>query len=254
MEPKSIPYIAVVAALAISLTSASLTGNQQIASPSHAQQQLPEQNNSGSASGKGSLISEHIPLRGELAENDYLVLADFTPFKVNSNETSATERPEGLTLEDLGIGDDDEENETNGNTSESEEQLPIFDGIGHMVLRVPCDDDGNPHVAVLVSTTPDIIELGVKPKFAVLDLGDTVEFGTLGDVNVRLSDFGKSCLYHADLPGGISNIALLNVSDDTLSFEEGTFFATVTAEVLLGDEENLTINNQTNNENDADSG
>lgn len=36
-----------------------------------------------------------------------------------------------------------------------------------------------------------------------------------------LSAKGRSCLYHAELPNGITDVALVNTSNGTLNFNEG---------------------------------
>jgi hypothetical protein len=52
--------------------------------------------------------------------------------------------------------------------------------------------------------------------------------GTLDGDSLDLSNEGNSCLYHAELPNNISDIALVNTSNQTLNFYEGGYpYATV---------------------------
>ena len=40
-------------------------------------------------------------------------------------------------------------------------------------------------------------------------------------------DEGNSCLYHAQLPTGITDIVLVNTSNETLDFDRGSYSVTV---------------------------
>jgi hypothetical protein len=119
------------------------------------------------------VISEHVPLTGQLASGDYILLMDFTPF------------------------------------------VTSIEGHSHIALKVPCDEDGTSKVTIVA---------GIAPNLNTLNIGDAINNGTL------LSDEGNSCLYHAELPNNISDIALINTSNQTLNFNEGGYSsATVSA-------------------------
>jgi hypothetical protein len=118
------------------------------------------------------VISEHIPLTGQLASGDYILLMDFTPF------------------------------------------VTSIEGHSHIALKVPCNEDGTPNVTVVA---------GIAPNLNTLDIGNAINNGTLDGNSLDLSDEGKSCLYHAELPNNISDIALANTSNQTLNFNEGGY-------------------------------
>jgi hypothetical protein len=118
------------------------------------------------------VISEHIPLTGQLASGDYILLMDFTPFVTSIEEHS------------------------------------------HVALKVPCNEDGTPKVAIVA---------GIAPNLNTLDIGNAINNGTLDGNGLDLSDEGNSCLYHSELPNNISDIALVNTSNQTLNFNEGGY-------------------------------
>ena len=119
------------------------------------------------------VISEHIPLTGQLASGDYILLMDFTPF------------------------------------------VTSIEGHSHIALKVPCNEDGTSKVTVVT---------GIAPNLNTLNIGNAINNGTLnGDSSLDLSDEGNSCLYHAELPNNISDIALVNTSNQTLNFNEGGY-------------------------------
>jgi hypothetical protein len=120
------------------------------------------------------VISEHIPLTGELASRDYILLMDFTPF------------------------------------------VTSIEGHSHIALKVPCNDDGSPKVSIIT---------GIAPNLNTLNIGNAINSGTLDGKNLDLSAEGSSCLYHAELPNGISNIALINSSNQTLNFNAGGYYS-----------------------------
>jgi hypothetical protein len=121
------------------------------------------------------VISEHIPLTGQLASGDYILLMDFTPF------------------------------------------VTSIEGHSHIALKVPCNEDGTPKVTVVT---------GIAPNLNTLNIGSAINNGILdGDSSVDLSDEGNSCLYHAELPNNISDIALVNTSNQTLNFNEGGYYS-----------------------------
>jgi len=124
------------------------------------------------------IISEHIPLNGQLTNGDYILLMDFTPFATS------------------------------------------IEGHSHIAMKVPCNKDGNPKITIVT---------GVAPKLNTLNIGNAINNGTLDQKNLDLSAEGRSCLYHAELPNGITDIALINPSNGTLSFDEGGYSATISA-------------------------
>ena len=118
------------------------------------------------------VISEHIPLTGQLASGDYILLMDFTPF------------------------------------------VTSIEGHSHIALKVPCNADGTSKVTVVA---------GIAPNLNTLNIGNAINNGTLDGDSLDLSDEGYSCLYHAELPNNISDIALVNTSNQTLNFNEGGY-------------------------------
>jgi hypothetical protein len=118
------------------------------------------------------VISEHIPLTGQLASGDYILLMDFTPF------------------------------------------VTSIEGHSHIALKVPCNEDGTSKVTVVI---------GIAPNLNTLNIGKSISNGTLDGDGLDLSDEGNSCLYHADLPNNISDIVLVNTSNQTLNFSEGGY-------------------------------
>jgi hypothetical protein len=118
------------------------------------------------------VISEYIPLTGQLASRDYILLMDFTPF------------------------------------------VTSIEGHSHIALKVPCNEDGTSKVTVVT---------GIAPSLNALDIGNAINNGTLNGDSLDLSDEGNSCLYHAELPNNISDIALVNTSNQTLNFNEGGY-------------------------------
>jgi hypothetical protein len=118
------------------------------------------------------VISEHIPLTGQLASGDYILLMDFTPF------------------------------------------VTSIEGHSHIALKVPCNEDGTPKVTIVT---------GIAPNLNTLNIGNAINNGTLDGNSLDLSDEGNSCLYHAELPNNISDIALVNTSNQTLNFNEGGY-------------------------------
>jgi hypothetical protein len=64
-----------------------------------------------------------------------------------------------------------------------------------------------------------------------LDVGNAINNGTFDEKNLDLSAEGTSCLYHAELPNGITDVALINTSNGTLNFDEGGYSITITAHV-----------------------
>jgi hypothetical protein len=124
------------------------------------------------------IVSEHIPLNGQLTMGDYILLMDFTPFATS------------------------------------------VEGHSHIAMKVPCNEDGSPKITIVT---------GITPKLNTLDVGNAINNGTLDGKNFNLSAEGRSCLYNAELPNGITDIALANTSNGTLDFNEGRYSVAVSA-------------------------
>jgi hypothetical protein len=123
------------------------------------------------------IVSEHIPLNGQLTNGDYILLMDITPFATS------------------------------------------VEGHSHIALKVPCNEDTSPKITIVT---------GVAPNLNTLDIGNAINNGTLNGIsNLDLSKEGRSCLYHAELPTGITDIALVNTSNEALNFDEGGYSVTV---------------------------
>jgi len=138
------------------------------------------------AGGENLFVSQHIPLTGSLASGDYILLMDFTPFKIS---------PEGHS---------------------------------HIAMKVPCNESGGPEVTIVT---------GVAPDFTTLDMGSAINNGTLNGSSLDLSNEGTSCLYHAAIPGNITDIALVNTSGEALDFDEGGYSVAVSAHAVVGEHE-----------------
>ena len=98
---------------------------------------------------------------------------------------------------------------------------------GHIAIKVPCDNDGKPMVTVIT---------GVAPNFTTVDVGNAINNGTLDGRNIDLSVEGTTCLYHGEIPNGITDIALVNTSNQTLNFEAGGYTAAITAHATVSEE------------------
>jgi len=120
------------------------------------------------------IISEHIPLRGQLDNGDYVLLMDLTPFATS------------------------------------------IEGHSHIAMKIPCNEDGTPKVTIVT---------GVAPNLNSLDIGNAISNGTLNGKYLDLSAEGESCLYHAELPKGTTDIALANNSNKTLSFDDDGYYS-----------------------------
>ena len=98
---------------------------------------------------------------------------------------------------------------------------------GHIAIKVPCDIDGKPLVTIIT---------GVAPNFTTLDVGNAINNGTLDGRNIDLSVEGTSCLYHGEIPNGITDIALVNTSNQTLNFDSGGYTVAITAHATVSEE------------------
>ena len=91
------------------------------------------------------------------------------------------------------------------------------EGHSHIALKIPCNEEGIPKATIVA---------GIASNLKSLDLGKAINNGTLNGKNIELSDEG-SCLYHAQLPTGITDIVLVNTSNETLDFDRGSYSVTV---------------------------
>ena len=91
-----------------------------------------------------------------------------------------------------------------------------IEGHSHIAMKVPCNEDGSAKVTIVT---------GVAPNLKSLDIGNAINNGTLDGKNLDLSAEGRSCLYHAELPNGTTDIALVNTSNQTLNFNEGGYYS-----------------------------
>jgi hypothetical protein len=98
---------------------------------------------------------------------------------------------------------------------------------GHVAIKVPCYNDGKPMITMMS---------GVAPNFTKLDVGNPIYNGTLDGRDIDLSIGGTSCLYHGEIPNGITDIALANTSNQTLSFDRGGYSVVITAHALVSEE------------------
>ena len=94
------------------------------------------------------------------------------------------------------------------------------EGHSHIAMKVPCSEDGSSKITIVT---------GIASKLNTLDVGNAINNGTLDGTNLDLSAEGRTCLYHAELPNGITDIALINTSNGTLDFDEGGYSVTVSA-------------------------
>ncbi len=94
----------------------------------------------------------------------------------------------------------------------------VNDGDAHIPLKAPCDDNGNSKVTLMA---------GAKPDFKSVKLAPSINNGTLDGNPIPLSIIGYSCLYHADIPAGTVDIAIMNTSNETLAFDNDGYMAGV---------------------------
>lgn len=90
-------------------------------------------------------------------------------------------------------------------------------GHNHIALKIPCTKESVPEVTIFA---------GVAPHLKSLELGKPINNGTFNGKSFDLSDEGKSCLYHTDIPNGITDIGLINTSNRTLNFDTGGYSVT----------------------------
>jgi len=97
---------------------------------------------------------------------------------------------------------------------------PYMSEEGHVALKVPCGPDGKQLLSIVAGVAPD-----VKP----------IELQYVAP----LSNPPSSCVYHADLGEGITDVALINTSDETVSFfgkSSTGYSATITIHGEIGAE------------------
>lgn len=70
---------------------------------------------------------------------------------------------------------------------------------GHVAMKVPCGPEGEQLLAIVAGVAPDV---------APIDMGYVAP----------LSNPPSSCLYHGEIPEGITDIALINTSEETVAF------------------------------------
>lgn len=92
------------------------------------------------------------------------------------------------------------------------------EGHNHIASKIPCTTEALPEVTIFA---------GVAPNLKSLDFGKAINNGTLNGKNLDLSDEGKSCLYHTDLPNGVTDIGLINTSNRTIDFDTGGYSVTL---------------------------
>ena len=92
------------------------------------------------------------------------------------------------------------------------------EGHSHIAMKIPCNKDGIPKATIVT---------GIAPNLKSLDVGKPINNGTLNGKSLDLSDEGNSCLYHSHLPTGITDIALVNTSNETMNFDRGGYSVTV---------------------------
>src|SRR5918992_4180823 len=154
-------FLLVIPVMNMSYSQSMSTTNNATSPEQHAQHTLDN-----------LVISEHIPLTGQLVSGDYILLMDFTPF------------------------------------------VTSIEGHSHIALKVPCNEDGTPKVTIVTR---------IAPNLNTLNIGNAINNGTLNGDSLDLSAEGNTCLYHAKLPNNISDIALVNTSNQTLNFNEGGY-------------------------------
>jgi len=91
-----------------------------------------------------------------------------------------------------------------------------IEGHSHIAMKVPCNENGSQKVTVAS---------GVAPNFKTLNIGNAINNGTLDGKTLDLSTEGRSCVYHAELPNGTTDIALINTSNQTVNCNEGAYYS-----------------------------
>ncbi len=102
------------------------------------------------------------------------------------------------------------------------------EGHSHIAMKVPCDNNGNPKLAIIAGVAPDFKTIKVEGGGPILN-------GTLDGKSIPLSNKGVSCIYHGDIPAGATDIALVNTSGDVARFDQGGYGVTITAHAVVSD-------------------
>lgn len=100
----------------------------------------------------------------------------------------------------------------------NENQKPSVNSHNRIALKIPCTEEGVSEITIFT---------GVAPNPKSLELRERINNGTLDGKSFDLSDEGKSCLYHANLPNGVTDIGLINTSDNTIDFDTGSYSVAV---------------------------
>jgi hypothetical protein len=75
-----------------------------------------------------------------------------------------------------------------------------------------------------------IVITGGTSNLHALNIKNSIIKGTLdGNNNLVLSELGRSCLYYAELPNGVTDIILENNSNGILNFNERGYSVIVSA-------------------------
>ncbi len=74
------------------------------------------------------------------------------------------------------------------------DSTPSMITSGHVAAKLPCNADGESELAIVAGVAPDVAPVEME-------------------IVEGLSSPGKMCIYHADLSGEITDVALLNTSD-----------------------------------------
>lgn len=91
---------------------------------------------------------------------------------------------------------------------------------GHVAMKVPCGPDGEALLAIVAGVAPDV---------APIDM----------DYVAPLSNPPASCVFHGEVPEGITDIALINTSDDRVKFfgkSSAGYSVTITIHGVAGGE------------------
>jgi len=89
---------------------------------------------------------------------------------------------------------------------------------GHVAMKVPCGSEGEQLLTIVSGIAPDVSPLEM----------DYVE---------GLSNPPNSCVFHGEIPEGITDIALMNTSDDKIRFYSQGSSAGYTVTIVIVAEE-----------------
>jgi hypothetical protein len=97
---------------------------------------------------------------------------------------------------------------------------PYMSEEGHVALKVPCGADGEQLLAIVAGVAPDVAPVELEYV-------------------APLSNPPSSCVYHAGLGEGITDIALINTSDRVVNFRNAGYSATITIHGELAEHEEM---------------